>query len=326
MLSVNPDLTAAQVEQILRGTADQNLDPVLDLAADPNLQGISGAFVNGRSPLFGSGKVNALRAVERARALRGPSLPVPAVGLECEEASHEEAEQPPVFWDEDGAGFGLERAVAAQPAWNSLPARHLRARPGAVRGIVLHDTAGSGTHNDTIYLANPSDGRVVSADFTVERNGSIWKLNPQLTQFCCLHAGRATRWRGLRNHQVNQATVGIEIVQTANLSLSPLYPRAQVRAVARLCAWLVTRFGLDAADITTHRAVITDGSRSDPRQFPFDGADGFWFFFREALGQAGPFLSSLMAATGVEAEEFLPQDLEGEAPELVSGNVGYTGM
>jgi subtilisin family serine protease len=74
MLSVNPNLTADQVRQILTATADQDLDPSLDLRADPNVQGLSGSFDNGRSLFFGAGKVNALRAVERARALLGPAF------------------------------------------------------------------------------------------------------------------------------------------------------------------------------------------------------------------------------------------------------------
>ncbi len=71
MLSANPTLSATQVRQILQTTADTDLDTHLDLAADPNVQGISGDFVNGRSPFFGSGKANAARAVARARSLPG---------------------------------------------------------------------------------------------------------------------------------------------------------------------------------------------------------------------------------------------------------------
>lgn len=75
MLSVNPNLTADQVRQILTATADQDLDPALDLQNDPNVQGLGGDFDNGRSLFFGAGKVNALRAVERARALLlGPAI------------------------------------------------------------------------------------------------------------------------------------------------------------------------------------------------------------------------------------------------------------
>src|SRR5262249_5261437 len=65
MLSVNPSLTASQARQILMSTADRQLDPALDLDGDLNIQGLNGTFSSGRSLFFGSGKVNALRAVER---------------------------------------------------------------------------------------------------------------------------------------------------------------------------------------------------------------------------------------------------------------------
>lgn len=266
MLSANPDLTASQVVEILRSTADRSLDPALDLKDDPNVQGLTGAFANGRSPFFGSGKVNALRAVERARAMRRSARPHPS----------------------PGEGGKRRNAVVPQPAWTTLRARHLRRRTSKIQGIVLHDTDGRGTHHDTLYLARPSDGRRVSADFTVERDGSIWKLNPSLSRYHCLHAGRATQWRAFRDDEVNQATIGIEIVQKSSLSLRPLYPEGQVRAVARLCAWLSQRYGLTADDITTHLEIITDGSRTDPRKFPFEGPQGFWRFYAQALGQDQP--------------------------------------
>jgi N-acetyl-anhydromuramyl-L-alanine amidase AmpD len=172
-----------------------------------------------------------------------------------------------------------------QPQWTELKAKHIREGRKEILGVVLHDTAGSGTHNDTLYLANPSDGRNVSVDFTVERNGSIWKLNPDLNKYYCSHAGRATKFKGFTNAAVNRVTVGIEICQKANLSLTPVYTDAQVKSVAQLCAWLTTRYKLATSDITTHRNVITDGSRSDPRHFPFEGGGGFWQYYWEALGK-----------------------------------------
>jgi N-acetyl-anhydromuramyl-L-alanine amidase AmpD len=166
-----------------------------------------------------------------------------------------------------------------QPDWHTeLTARYLSDRAHPIQGIVLHDTAGSGTHNDTLYLAHPGDGREVSVDFTVERDGSVWKLNPQLALYHTNHAGRATSWREHTNAAVNHCTVGIEIVASA---ARPIYPPVQVRAVAVLCAWLVSYFGLRQADITSHRAIITDRSRSDPRAFPWDA---FWREYAEAAG------------------------------------------
>ena len=116
-------------------------------------------------------------------------------------------------------------ATPSKPAWHDeLSAKFLNRRSSPIQGIVLHDTAGSGTHNDTRYLSNPQDGRKVSVDFTVEKDGSIWKL--------CNHAGRATEWLGFKNAQVNAVTIGIEIVQTDKLTGPPYYPAVQVQLPA----------------------------------------------------------------------------------------------
>src|ERR1043166_8391212 len=148
-------------------------------------------------------------------------------------------------------------------------------------GIVLHDTAASGTINDVKYLADPSDGRVVSVDFVGTRDGNVYQLNPDLTKHWTYHAGRNTKFKGYVNSAVNKATVGIEISQKADMSLIPLYPAEQVQAVAELCAELCDEFNLTRDDITTHAKIIQDGSRSDPRQFPFDD---FYAAFNAAGG------------------------------------------
>src|SRR5688572_33330435 len=112
-------------------------------------------------------------------------------------------------------------------------AKNLGKGTRTVVGIVLHDTAGSGKINDVKYLANPGDGRNVSVDFCVTRDGGVYQLSPDLKKNWCFHAGRATKFKGLRNGQVNQGTIGIEIVQKADLSLKPLYPPEIGRASCR---------------------------------------------------------------------------------------------
>lgn len=187
-----------------------------------------------------------------------------------------------------------QTTTVKQPNFRTeLKARELMARGMGVRGIVLHDTAGSGTHNDTLYLAHPGDGRKVSVDFTAERDGSLWKLNPDLRAYATKHGGRNTSFKGLHNGQVTRATIGIEICQHVGLKLSPVYPQEQVRAVAHLCAWLCEEFKLNPGDITTHRNIVTDGSRSDPRQFPFEGENGFWFHFWDVQGKGEFYLNSI---------------------------------
>jgi subtilisin family serine protease len=67
VLSANPDLTAAEVRQILRDTTDKITDP------DPDVQlGRRGGLYNaaGHSEWFGYGKVNAARAVQAAQQQR----------------------------------------------------------------------------------------------------------------------------------------------------------------------------------------------------------------------------------------------------------------
>jgi N-acetyl-anhydromuramyl-L-alanine amidase AmpD len=80
--------------------------------------------------------------------------------------------------------------------------------------------------------------------------------------------------------------------------LKPLYPQPQIDAVAHLSAWLTSSLGLEAADITTHRQIITDGSRSDPRKFPFDDINGFWARYWSHFGKEKSFVDSL--AKGAE--------------------------
>lgn len=156
-----------------------------------------------------------------------------------------------------------------------------------VQGIVLHDTAGSGSHNDTLYLANPSDGRTVSVDFTVEKSGAVYQLNPNLDTCYCYHAGRNTKFKGKNNGDVNKACIGIEISQKADIKsvADPKYPAIQVQAVASLLAYLSARFDLKVADITTHHIIIQDGSRIDPREFPFSD---MWAIYGELMKIAAP--------------------------------------
>lgn len=78
ILSANPNLTAAEVRQILIQTASKEVDQTLDLANDPNHQGLKGTFnANGHSLFFGAGRVDAAGAVQealsRAGAVAGPA-------------------------------------------------------------------------------------------------------------------------------------------------------------------------------------------------------------------------------------------------------------
>lgn len=178
---------------------------------------------------------------------------------------------------------------------NSLRAKRLNSYVGnkrpTVKAIVLHDTAGSGTVNDATYLANDPDNRKISVDYVILRDGTVYKLNPDLTRYTTNHAGRDTYLRTLsglpigtniRNANVNGATVGVELSHNVVPSKqTPEWPDEQIQAVAELCKSLCSVFNLTRDDITTHAKIITDGSRTDPRNFP-------WPVFWAAFGAVPP--------------------------------------
>jgi N-acetyl-anhydromuramyl-L-alanine amidase AmpD len=170
---------------------------------------------------------------------------------------------------------------------NSLRAKRLTEHGGnkrpTVNVVVIHDTAGSGTVGDAKYLANDPEDRKVSVDFVILRDGEIYKLNPDLTRYTTNHAGRATRFAVpgtnivLHNAQVNNHSIGIELAHNSRPERqTPEWPTEQVRACAELCKWLCDQFQLSKENITTHMKLITDRSRTDPRNFPWDY---FWSTF-----------------------------------------------
>lgn len=162
--------------------------------------------------------------------------------------------------------------------------------PKGIRGVMLHDTAGNGGHGDTIYISDPSDGRKAGIDFTIERDGSIWQLNHDLSGQWAQHASRATRVKFgndvFKGSQVSRAIVGIELTHAAVPKKHlPLWPAPQVEAAAELCLYLAVTYGFDKTAVVTHAKAVTDGSRSDPRDFPFDL---FWTYWNRHAGTQAP--------------------------------------
>ncbi|MDX2215972.1 MAG: S8 family serine peptidase [Oculatellaceae cyanobacterium bins.114] len=74
VLSINPNLTAKDVKQILQDSADKIVDP----DPDPQLGFRRGTYdANGHSQWFGYGKVNAFKAVQMAQRRLTPPTPTP---------------------------------------------------------------------------------------------------------------------------------------------------------------------------------------------------------------------------------------------------------
>jgi subtilisin-like proprotein convertase family protein len=130
ILSVNPDLTAAEVKQIMMRTADK-----IDEA--------HGRYENGYSPLYGHGRINAARAVEYASG-RGQQLEETLVMERRMSRSIQDFQEAA-----DVLTFPLEVAIEALEV--GIDVRHtyvgdLRIVLTAPTGeeAVLHDRSGSG--------------------------------------------------------------------------------------------------------------------------------------------------------------------------------------
>jgi AmpD protein len=154
--------------------------------------------------------------------------------------------------------------VGRHPDWDDSQATtNLSRRRYKVSLIVLHHTAGTRAGDLPILLGQTS--RRVSADFYVQRDGKIHKLNPQLTQWYTWHAGNSD-WRG--KGQCNLYSIGVEMEHRVGEG----WPEAQVKACAQLCAWLIRRFGLilDKDCIQSHRAIALPlGRKTDPENYPW---------------------------------------------------------
>jgi subtilisin-like proprotein convertase family protein len=197
MLSVNPQLTADEVRNILMATADQDLDPMLDLANDPNTQGLSGAFVAGRSLWFGAGKVDAARAVARARALPGALEPMPSGDIVAEAAPGlaipDRTPQGVVSHldiDRDGRLTAIEVAVEIRHTWRG----DLRVALVAPGGFValLHDRTGGGAQDlARAYTAadTPDLDALVRGGIAVRGR---WTLH--IADLVARDVGTLTRW------------------------------------------------------------------------------------------------------------------------------------
>ncbi len=150
-----------------------------------------------------------------------------------------------------------------QPTWIDHPTPNLGKRKLKPTLIVLHHSGGH-IQGD---LATLCGTKKVSADFEVAKDGTIYKLNPQLTQYVTWHAG-VSAWNGRQN--CNSFSFGIEQEHMPG----DAWTDAQIQSVAKLCAWLIVTFPtlvLANGCIQSHAAVaLPKGRKDDPENFPWD--------------------------------------------------------
>lgn len=149
-----------------------------------------------------------------------------------------------------------------QPRVRGVPCPHSSPRPKGVRTslIVLHST--DGTFESALDWFQHPESRV-SSHYVVARDGRIVqcvKLEDQ-----AWHAG-VSRYQ--RRPRVNRFSIGIEMEHIDGLDD---WPNRQLKAVARLCRWLMEKYALALGSIVSHAEIARPAGRKvDPLDFPWD--------------------------------------------------------
>jgi N-acetylmuramoyl-L-alanine amidase len=131
-----------------------------------------------------------------------------------------------------------------------------RAEPAVIDMLVLHYT-GMKTPREAIERLCDPEARV-SAHYVVEENGAIWRLVPEALQ--AFHAGRSC-WMGRSN--LNEVSIGIEIVNPGHEWGYRPYPEEQMGALERLSGALLARFRIPPDRVVGHSDIAPD-RKSDP--------------------------------------------------------------
>ena len=131
-----------------------------------------------------------------------------------------------------------------------------RPKPARIDMLVLHYTGMVSAAAALERLCDP-DARV-SAHYVIEENGAIWRLVPEALQ--AFHAGRSC-WAGSSN--LNELSIGIEIVNPGHEWGYRPFPEEQMVALERLSGTLLSRFLIPPDRVVGHSDIAPD-RKSDP--------------------------------------------------------------
>jgi N-acetylmuramoyl-L-alanine amidase len=135
-------------------------------------------------------------------------------------------------------------------------------RSGAVDMLVLHYTGMTSAAAALDRLCDPA--AAVSAHYLVDEDGTAWRLVPEERR--AWHAG-VSSWRG--RNDVNDASIGIELVNPGHEFGYRPFPAAQIAALETLCLEIVARHAIPARNVLGH-ADVAPARKQDPGElFPW---------------------------------------------------------
>jgi N-acetylmuramoyl-L-alanine amidase len=122
--------------------------------------------------------------------------------------------------------------------------------------LVLHYTGMRSMAAALDKLRDPA--AKVSAHYLVDEDGGIYRLVDEAQR--AWHAG-VSSWRG--NTNINQRSVGIEIVNPGHEYGYRPFPKAQMESVAELCKGILARHNIPARNVVGH-SDVAPARKDDP--------------------------------------------------------------
>ena len=147
----------------------------------------------------------------------------------------------------------------------SLPSPNHDSRDGhAIDMLVLHYT-GMASAPQALERLCDRDAKV-SAHYVVGEDGEIFSLVDEENR--AWHAG-VSAWRGHTN--INQRSIGIEIVNPGHEFGYRAFPKAQMQAVTALCKDIVSRHAIPARNVVAHSDVAPSRKEDPGELFDWKG-------------------------------------------------------
>ena len=133
------------------------------------------------------------------------------------------------------------------------------ARPDS---LVLHYTGMPTAAAAIALLRDPASQ--VSCHYVIEETGRVVQLVPESRR--AWHAG-VSCWRG--EHDMNSASIGVEICNPGHEGGLPDFPDVQIAATAALCRDVITRYGLRPERVLAHSDIAPARKRDPGERFPW---------------------------------------------------------
>jgi N-acetylmuramoyl-L-alanine amidase len=206
----------------------------------------------------------------------------------------------------------------------SAPSPNFNDRPGGIAFLVLHYTGMESAAAALAQLRDPV--KALSSHYVVDEEGEVYALVEE--KYRAWHAG-ISFWRGVS--MLNDASIGIEIVNPGHEFGYRVFAPAQMAAVTQLCRGILGRHPIPARNVVAHSDIAPNRKQDPGELFDWRGLAaagvGVW---TDDFAPPGDLMADL-AAIGYDVRfaerevitafqrHFLPRNLSGVADGPTAG-------